>query len=91
MRVWPETRSSARNSPRSARSLKASRGKRAVSDQGRELARAAVAKHRIHHEAAARADRGRRMKCLVCEDCGWLCENHRDRPSKAELGKDFND
>jgi hypothetical protein len=27
MRVWPETRSSARNSPRSARPLKASRGK----------------------------------------------------------------
>ena len=29
----------------------------AVPDRGRELARTAIAKHRIHHEAAARADR----------------------------------
>jgi hypothetical protein len=20
------------------------------------------------------------MKCLVCEDSGWVCENHRDQP-----------
>src|SRR6478752_1743148 len=20
------------------------------------------------------------MKCLVCEDCGWVCENHPDQP-----------
>src|SRR5258706_11497696 len=32
---------------------------RAVPDRGRELAPSAIAKYRIHHEAAARADRGR--------------------------------
>jgi hypothetical protein len=21
------------------------------------------------------------MRCLVCEDCGWVCENHPDQPS----------
>jgi hypothetical protein len=20
------------------------------------------------------------MKCALCEDCGWVCENHPDRP-----------
>lgn len=20
------------------------------------------------------------MKCLLCEDTGWVCEHHRDRP-----------
>src|SRR5258705_1494302 len=33
---------------------------RAISDRSRELAPSAIAKHRIHHEAAARADRERR-------------------------------
>jgi hypothetical protein len=31
-----------------------------LSDRGRELAPSAIAKHRIHHEVAARADRGHR-------------------------------
>jgi hypothetical protein len=25
----------------------------------------------------------RSMKCLFCEDCGWVCENHPDQPGKA--------
>jgi hypothetical protein len=24
------------------------------------------------------------MKCLLCEDCGWVCENHPDRPFEGE-------
>ncbi|SHH20052.1 hypothetical protein SAMN05444169_6285 [Bradyrhizobium erythrophlei] len=20
------------------------------------------------------------MKCTLCEDCGWVCESHHDRP-----------
>ena len=26
----------------------------------------------------------RRMKCAVCEDCGWVCEAHPDRPFEGE-------
>jgi hypothetical protein len=25
-------------------------------------------------------DKGGGMKCLVCEDTGWVCENHPDQP-----------
>jgi hypothetical protein len=24
------------------------------------------------------------MKCAVCEDCGWVCEAHPDRPFEGE-------
>ena len=24
------------------------------------------------------------MKCAVCEDCGWVCETHPDRPFQGE-------
>ena len=24
------------------------------------------------------------MKCTVCEDCGWVCENHPDTPWSGE-------
>jgi hypothetical protein len=24
------------------------------------------------------------MICSVCEDCGWVCENHLDRPWEGE-------
>ena len=24
------------------------------------------------------------MKCLLCEDCGWVCEVHLDRPWEGE-------
>jgi hypothetical protein len=24
------------------------------------------------------------MKCLLCVDCGWVCENHPDRPWEGE-------
>ena len=24
------------------------------------------------------------MKCAVCDDCGWVCENHPDRPFQGE-------
>jgi hypothetical protein len=34
--------------------------KRPMSDRGRELSKPAIAKYRVHHEAAARADRRRR-------------------------------
>jgi hypothetical protein len=24
------------------------------------------------------------MKCTLCEDTGWVCENHPDRPSEGK-------
>src|SRR5580692_411856 len=24
------------------------------------------------------------MKCSLCEDCGWVCESHPDRPWEGE-------
>lgn len=24
------------------------------------------------------------MKCTLCEDCGWVCESHPDRPWQGE-------
>ncbi len=28
------------------------------------------------------------MKCSVCEDCGWVCEDHPDRPFQGEHARD---
>ena len=39
---------------------------------GREMARAAIAEYRIHHEAAARADRGRRLNMKEAASVGGL-------------------
>jgi len=25
------------------------------------------------------------VKCLLCEDCGWVCEAHPDRPWEANM------
>jgi hypothetical protein len=41
--------------------------------------------HRGHIYAAHAADGIRRqMRCLLCEDCGWVCEAHPDRPWEGE-------
>jgi hypothetical protein len=34
----------------------------------------------VPHTTAAHAAEGydAEMKCSVCEDCGWVCENHPD-------------
>jgi hypothetical protein len=47
--------------------------------------------HRLEHTVmphitAAHAADGirRRMKCSLCEDCGWVCESHPDRPWEGE-------
>jgi hypothetical protein len=34
--------------------------------------------HVPHTTAAHAADGIAEMKCSVCEDCGWVCENHPD-------------
>ncbi len=26
------------------------------------------------------------MKCLLCEDTGWVCENHPDQPWQGPCG-----
>jgi hypothetical protein len=52
--------------------------RRIATDRGRKLAQSAVGEYRVHHEAIARADPV--MKCALCEDGGWVCENHPERP-----------
>jgi hypothetical protein len=31
------------------------------------------------------------MKCLVCEDTGWVCENHPDQPFRHPAPCDICD
>src|SRR5258706_8212469 len=69
-----ETRSFARNSPGSAYARKffPALSEGAVPDRSRELAPSAIAKHRIHYEAAARADRRLRLNMKESASVGGL-------------------
>jgi hypothetical protein len=41
---------------------------------------------RIEHDGrfVAKVRVGSAMKCSLCEDCGWVCENHPARPWEGE-------
>jgi hypothetical protein len=40
----------------------------------------------VPHVTAAQRPMGfdAEMKCALCEDCGWVCESHPDRPWEGE-------